>query len=261
MAGDRDSAEGAPDRGLAGRTALVTGAARGIGLAIAENLYNHGAQVALADLEGDAVRRAATKLDPGNARAAGFTVDVRQRSALDRVMRDAIDTWGALDIVVNNAAVTSGQPFAEISEEEWDDILAVNLRGVFFGCQIAAEHMRGAGYGRIVNIASNAGQQPNPHVGAHYAAAKAGVIALTKLVALDLAQHGVSVNAVAPAFITGPLMDNLGPDVVETLRTSLPVERLGDPAEVAALVAFLAGPDAGFITGATYDINGGLLMR
>jgi 3-oxoacyl-[acyl-carrier protein] reductase len=137
----------------------------------------------------------------------------------------------------------------------------VNLRGVFLGCRIVGRLMRERGSGRIVNISSLAGQAGSLVNGAHYSASKAGILALTKVVARELAPHGVTVNAIAPAAIDGPVMASLAPEQVEALARSIPVGRLGAPEEVAALVAFLASDEAAFVTGATFDVNGGLLMR
>jgi len=157
--------------------------------------------------------------------------------------------------------VTVQRPFFEIDEAEWDDVLAVNLRGVFFGCQLGGRLMRERRSGRIVNLSSLAGQIGGTVNGAHYAASKAGILALTKVAARELAGYGVTVNAVAPAAIAGPVMATLLPDQVDALAASIPLGRLGTPEEVAALVAFLASDEAGFVTGATFDVNGGLSMR
>src|SRR5688500_4914532 len=149
----------------------------------------------------------------------------------------------------------------EIEDDEWDDVLATNLRSVFIGCQLAGPHMRENGFGRIVNLASLAGQQGGAVAGAHYAASKAGIVVLTKIVARELAPHGVTVNAVAPAAVRTPVMDALPPERVEALAATIPVGRVGRPEEVAAAVAFLASDEAAYVTGSTLDVNGGLFMR
>jgi 3-oxoacyl-[acyl-carrier protein] reductase len=172
-----------------------------------------------------------------------------------------LEQHGRLDILVNNAAVSLQRPFFEIDVAEWDEVMAVNLRGTFFGCQIAGRIMRNQGSGRIVNLSSLAGQAGSIVNGAHYSASKGAVLALTKVVARELAPHGVTVNAVAPAAIAGPVMAALPPGQVESLERSIPVGRLGTAEEVAALVSFLASDEAAFVTGATFDVNGGLLMR
>ena len=172
-----------------------------------------------------------------------------------------VEAAGDVDVMVNNAARTVSRPFWEIEKEEWDDVLAVNLRGVFFGCQLAGEHMRHRGRGRIINLSSLAGQQGGAVAGAHYAASKAGIIVLTKIVAQELAPHGVTVNAIAPAAVRTPVMDEMPADRLEGVRQRIPVGRFGEAEEVGAVAAFLASDEAAYITGATLDINGGLLMR
>lgn len=173
--------------------------------------------------------------------------------------------FGSVDVTVNNAARTVSRPFWEIDVEEWDDVLAINLRGAFLGCRVAGEHLRERDRerpgGRILNICSLAGQQGGAVAGAHYAASKAGLLVLTKIVARELAASGATVNAIVPAAIAGPIMDEVPAERVAALAKTIPVGRVGQPAEVAALAAFLASDDAGFITGAAYDINGGLAMR
>jgi 3-oxoacyl-[acyl-carrier protein] reductase len=239
---------------LDGRAAIVTGAAQGLGEAIARALHARGATVVLADLNVEPADDVAASL---GERARAVECDVRSKGSLRRVLEEA----GEVDVMVNNAARTVSRPFWEIGEDEWDDVLAVNLRGVFFGCQLAGEHMRERGRGRIVNLSSLAGQQGGTVAGAHYAASKAGIIVLTKIVAQELAPHGVTVNAIAPAAVRTPVMDDLPADRLEAVRQRIPVGRFGEPEEVAAMAAFLASDEAGYITGATLDINGGLLMR
>jgi 3-oxoacyl-[acyl-carrier protein] reductase len=230
---------------LGGRVALVTGGARGIGAAIAAALRANGAIVVVGDL------------GPGD----WLDLDVRSSSSFEAAIASVLERHGRLDVLVNNAAITIARPFFEIDEAEWDEVHAVNLRGVFLGCRIAGPLLREQGSGRIVNLSSLAGQAGGVVNGAHYAASKAGILALTKVVARELAPHGVTVNAVAPAAIDGAVMAALPPEQVAGLARSIPVGRLGTPEEVAALVAFLASDEAGFITGATFDVNGGLLMR
>jgi 3-oxoacyl-[acyl-carrier protein] reductase len=239
---------------LDGRAAIVTGAAQGLGEAIARALHARGATVVLADLNVEAAEDVAASL---GERARAVECDVRSKESLRRVLDEA----GEVDVMVNNAARTVSRPFWEIEADEWDDVLAVNLRGVFFGCQLAGEHMRERGRGRIINLSSLAGQQGGTVAGAHYAASKAGIIVLTKIVAQELAPHGVTVNAIAPAAVRTPVMDDLPAERLEAVRERIPVGRFGEPEEVGAMASFLASDEAGYITGATFDINGGLLMR
>lgn len=241
---------------LGGRVALVTGGARGIGEAVGRALAGRGASVMLGDVDAAGAEEAAREIG-----CDSFALDVRSRASFEAAIEAAIERYGSLDILVNNAALTIRRPFFEIGEAEWDEVLAVNLRGVFLGCRLAGPLMRERGFGRIVNLSSLAGQAGSPVNGAHYSASKAGILALTKAAARELAPHGVTVNAVAPAAIDGPVMAALTPEEVEALARSIPAGRLGTPEEVAALVAFLASDEAAFVTGATFDINGGLLMR
>jgi 3-oxoacyl-[acyl-carrier protein] reductase len=246
---------------LDGRAAIVTGAAQGLGEAIARALHARGSRVVLADLNAELAEKTAAAIDKTGERAWAEEVDVRERASLERVIEGTVERCGGIDVMVNNAARTVSRSFWEIAQDEWDDVLAVNLRGVFFGCQLAGEHMRERGRGRIINLSSLAGQQGGSVAGAHYAASKAGIIVLTKIVAQELAPHGVTANAIAPAAVRTPVMDDLPADRLEAVRQRIPVGRFGDPEEVGALAAFLASDEAGYITGATFDVNGGLLMR
>jgi 3-oxoacyl-[acyl-carrier protein] reductase len=233
--------------------AIVTGAARGIGAAIARRLLADGFEVALADIA-DAGPLAS---DLGEG-ASAHELDVRDLASWERLLA-ALD--GELYALVNNAARTEFRSFWEIAVDEWDDVLATNLRGAYLGCRFVGAALRERGRGRIVNIASDAAFTASGASGVHYAASKAGLIALTRRAATELAPHGVTVNAMAPAAIDGPLARSLLGDRADEKLGDIPVGRLGRPEEVAAVVSFLLSDDAGYVTGATLDVNGGVLMR
>ena len=233
--------------------AIVTGAAQGIGEAIARRLHADGYEVALADI-GDA-ELVASDLGEG---ARAHALDVRDLDSWERLVA-ALD--GDVYALVNNAARTEFRSFWEIDVDEWDDVLATNLRGTYLGCRAVGEALRGLGRGRIVNLASDAAFAASGGSGVHYAASKAGVVAVTRRAATELAPYGVTVNAVAPAAIDGPLARSVLRDRLDEKLADIPVARLGRAEEVAAIVAFLLSDDAGYITGATLDVNGGVVMR
>jgi 3-oxoacyl-[acyl-carrier protein] reductase len=237
------------------RVAIVTGSARGLGEAIARRLHADRFRVALADLDVDGAERVAGELGDG---AQALEHDVRELGSWERLLA-RLD--GDAYALVNNAARTEFRSFWEIDVEEWDDVLATNLRGTYLGCRVVGAALRERGAGRIVNLASDAAFAASGGSGAHYAASKAGVVAVTRRAATELAPHGVTVNAVAPAAIDGPLAREVLRDRLEEKVGSIPVGRLGRPEEVAALVSFLLSDDAGYVTGATLDVNGGVLMR
>jgi 3-oxoacyl-[acyl-carrier protein] reductase len=242
------------------KTALVTGSAQGVGLAIARELHGLGHRVVMADINEAGNRDAAAEIDPGGQRVEALTVDVRDPEASTGAVEQIVGRHGGLDVLVNNAAVTNGKPLWDVSVDDWNDVLDTNLRSVFLLSRAAGAHMRERGSGRIVNLASLAAQAARPS-GAPYTASKAGIVALTRVFAKELAPHGVTVNAIAPGVIDTPMVQAVSSEVLDRLRAEIPVGRICSPGEVAALVAFLASDDAGFITGATYDINGGVLMR
>jgi len=233
--------------------AIVTGAARGIGAAIAGRLHADGYKVALADIA-DATP-VASELGEG---ARAYELDVRDQGSWERLLESLEDDVYAL---VNNAARTEFRSFWQIDVDEWDDVLATNLRGAYLGCRVVGAVLRERGGGRIVNLASDAAFAASGGSGVHYAASKAGVVALTRRAATELAPHGVTVNAVAPAAIDGPLARSVFRERLDEKLADIPVGRLGRPEEVAALVSFLLSADAGYITGATLDVNGGVVMR
>lgn len=243
-----------------GRTALVTGGARGVGEAIVREIHAGGGKVAVSDMDIETARQVAESLDPSGKTAIALPLDVRNKSDFRAAMDAITDRWEKVDIVVNNAGLAKRTPTQDISPEEFDEIVSINMRSVFLSCQLFSEHMRANGYGRIVNITSLAGQNGGTVASPHYAASKAGAIMLTKYFARYLAGSGVVVNAIAP----GPIATakaRLSPEQIERVEGEVPVGRFMEVTEIAAAAALLASDRAGFFVGATLDMNGGLYLR
>jgi len=243
-------------------TAIVTGAASGFGAVAARALHQAGHRIIVSDVNGDAARRLAAELDPAGNSAIAATLDVRQPEAFEQVRDLAIARWGSVEILINNAAVTVARPLLEIEPAEFNTIMATNAGGVFAGSQILGRHFKERGYGRIVNLASLAGQNGGTATGAHYAASKGAIMTLTKVFARDLAAFGITVNAIAPGPMDTPLVHQLVPaEKMPAMLANIPVGQLIDPAFVASVVVLLASPAASSVTGACWDVNGGLFMR
>ncbi|MFD4407007.1 SDR family NAD(P)-dependent oxidoreductase [Nocardia sp. NPDC058499] len=239
--------------------AVVTGGANGLGAHIVRRLHAAGHAVAIADLAGSAASALAEEL--GGA-ARGYTVDVADKTSLEQLLATVVADFGGVQVLVNNAARTQARPLMEITAEELDAVMAVGFRGTFQACQLFGAHMAAQGYGRIVNMASLAGQNGGTATGGHYASAKGAVITLTKVFARELAPGGVTVNAVSPGPQDSPVVHNIiGEGNLDAFAGSIPVGRLGDPAFIADMVALLASPAAASVTGACWDANGGLYMR
>lgn len=245
------------------RVAIVTGAAQGIGLAIAKQFLHEGKKVAFVDVNESLLAEIeATLQTDENRRSALFlTIDVADVQAIRAGVRKVLDRWGRVDILVNNAGIRKETAIEDIDLEEWNRLISVNLGGTFFFSQAVLEPMRKQKWGRIINISSFGGQFGPLTSGAHYCASKAGQLVLTKVFARYLAKEGITVNTVAPAAIHTPEMDKIAPEKLEKMVQGIPVGRVGQVEEVAQLVAYVASEAAGYVTGATFDINGGLLMR
>lgn len=239
---------------LTGHTALVTGAATGIGEVIAQRLASAGARVALADIDFDAAAVAAAKI---GGQAFPIALDVTDPAQVSEAVNRVVSTAGSLEILVNNAGIAGkAAPIWEQSDEDWHRVMAINIHGPFYLCRAVLPLMRAQGYGRIVNIASIAGKEGNPNMVA-YSASKAAIIGLTKSIAKEVAAEGICVNAVSPAVIRTKILDQLTPAQVDYMVQRIPMKRTGKPEEVAAVVHFLASRDCSFVTGQCYDVSGG----
>lgn len=243
---------------LGGKVAIVTGAAAGIGRGIAETFAREGARVAIADRDAEKARETEAHIRSAEGEAAAFEVDVASGASVSRMVADVVSRFGRLDILVNNAGIRFVKPFLEYSEDEWRKTLDVNLTGLFLCCRAAVPQMLTNGKGKIVNVASVAGEFGRPHRIA-YCASKGGAIAFTKALAVDLSGKNICVNALAPALIDTPLNAAYAGD--DTLASvwgkELLVRRWGRAADVAAAALYLASDDSDFVTGSVLTIDGG----
>jgi NAD(P)-dependent dehydrogenase (short-subunit alcohol dehydrogenase family) len=248
---------------FAGRVALITGAARGLGLAAAERFLAGGARVVVNVRRPEQAAAAAARLGEsgGDERVLVLPGDVASSATVRAMVAQALDRFGRLDVLVNNAAAAFSTRFEQIGEEEWRRAVDVNLTAAFLCIQAALPAMKANRYGRVVNLSSTAGKSVSTLGGAHYTASKAGLLGLTRAAAKELGPHGITVNAVCPGLIDTELTrEHATPEQLAVHARSFPVPRLGTAAEVAELISFLASERAGYITGASIDINGGDLM-
>ncbi|MBM4018506.1 MAG: 3-oxoacyl-[acyl-carrier-protein] reductase [Planctomycetes bacterium] len=241
-----------------GKTAVVTGAARGIGYQCARQLAAGGATVVLVDVLEDALRQAADKLQAECGRAAlTCAADVTDEAAVEKLLDEAAEKTGRLDILINNAGITRDDLLLRMDARMWDLVMAVNLKGTFLMTKHAARHMLRQRYGRIVNLASVSGLVGNPGQ-ANYSASKAGVVGFTRTVARELAKRGITCNAVAPGFIKTDMTDVLPEKAKEMALAAIPMQRMGTAEEVARVVAFLASDEAAYVTGHVLPVDGGM---
>jgi 3-oxoacyl-[acyl-carrier protein] reductase len=241
---------------LTGKGALVTGATGGIGWAIAEALHAQGANVAISGTRAERLDELAAKL---GSRVHVLPCDLRDRSAVVKLGEDAEKALGQVDILVNNAGITHDNLFMRMKDEEWDDVIAVNLTSVFVLTRGILRGMMRRRAGRIVNIASISGVFGNPGQG-NYAASKAGLVGMTKSLAREVASRGITANCIAPGFISTAMTDALTPKQVEAIAAAIPAQTFGKPADIAAAAVFFASDEAAYVTGETMHVNGGMIM-
>ncbi len=241
---------------LTGKTALVTGASGGIGGAIATALHAAGATVGLSGTRVEPLEALAKALGD---RAHVLPCNLGDPDAVDALPKDAIEAMGSIDILVNNAGITRDQIFMRMSDEEWQSVIDVNLTATMRLCRGVMRPMMKARWGRIINISSIVGSTGNPGQ-VNYAASKAGMVGLTKSIAYEVASRGITANAVAPGFIATAMTDKLTDDQKDKINGQIPAARMGMPDEIAAAVLYLASPEAGYVTGTTLHVNGGMAM-
>ncbi|HZP07986.1 3-oxoacyl-[acyl-carrier-protein] reductase [Methyloceanibacter sp.] len=241
---------------LTGKGALVTGASGGIGKAIAKALHAQGAAVAISGTNREKLDALAAELGD---RVFVLPCDLRDRAAVAKLGEDAEKALGKVDILVNNAGITHDNLFMRMKDEEWDEVIAVNLTSVFVLTRTILRNMMRRRSGRIVNIASISGVLGNPGQ-PNYAASKAGLVGMTKSLAREVSARGITANCIAPGFISTPMTDALTEKQVEAIAAAIPAQKFGKPEDVAAAVVFLASDEAGYITGETMHINGGMVM-
>ena len=244
---------------LDGKVAIITGAGQGIGLATACKFAREGAHVVVCDIQQRAVDAAVDACSALGVRAIGFVVDVTQRGMVDAVVADTLAQLGQIDVLVNNAGITKDNLFLRMKEDDWDEVLNINLKANYSLCKMVIKSMVKKRWGRIINISSavakmgNAGQT-------NYAASKAAIEGFTRSLSLEVASRGITVNAVAPGFIKTEILDSIDPEKLETMAKNIPVGRIGDVKDISSIVSFLASDESSYITGQVLHVNGGLTL-
>ena len=244
---------------LTDKVAIVTGASRGIGEAIAIQLSSCGAKIILIARNSDQLVAVKETIISNGGIAESMAGDVSNLNSISEIVTNTIDKWGRIDILVNNAGIARDNIIMRMKEDDWDSVMNINLKGCFNGIKSVARPMIKNKAGRIINITSVIGQIGNAGQ-SNYAASKAGIMGLTKSMAKELGSRNITVNAVAPGYITTDMTNELNDEVKEQLKSSIPLGRLGTPDDVANLVCFLASDEAGYITGQTFNVDGGMVM-
>lgn len=242
------------------KTAIVTGAANGIGLGISRRLAQEGASVAIFDINGEKAEAETRKLCAQGLTAMARRVDVGLIEDLQEAIKAVAIRYNSLDILVNNAGILDSSSIEDMTEETWDRVMAINLKSAFFACQAAIPFLKKSRAGRIVNVSSLAGRMGGYETGLSYSASKGGLLSLTMGMARQLASSGITVNCLCPGTTESDIIQNWSPGQIDSLRQRIPIGRLGSVADMAAAAAFLTSDEAGFITGLFLDVNGGMYM-
>ena len=243
-----------------GKVAIVTGAGQGIGRAIALSLSEKGANLVIADINGKTAFKVAKEIEKSGRKAISVQSDVSKVNDIKRLVEMTVQKFSTVDILVNNAGILHTTKIEDITEEEWDRMMSVNLKSMFFMSQQVLPYMKSQKSGRIINISSLAGRMGGYANGVAYSASKAGVIGLTMALARRVAEFDITVNAIAPGIVESEMIKQISAEEREILKQTIPVKRLGKPENIAEVVAFLASGASSFITGAVIDVNGGIFM-
>ena len=247
--------------GIKDKVAIITGAGQGIGAEIAKVFASRGANVAINDVNQQTANKTVEEITSLGGNAKYFPADVTNEKEVNSMVSDIVQAFGSLDILVNNAGIMATSKTDELTVENWDRTLSINLKGTFICCKAVLGIMKEKKSGKIINISSLAGESGGITVAADYSASKAGMLALTKKLALEVAEFNINVNAIAPGTTKTPMIDSMSDEERDTLANKIPLKRFGLPEDIAYAACFLASEEASFITGATLDVNGGLLMR